>query len=80
VSTAPFQLPDPYHTTFMRCALILLEDLTAYNVPRPVGEGQWFSWAVQLFAIPELLELGLTDPRGFSNWQDWMASLLQVSN
>lgn len=75
-----FQVADPYHTPWARWTGILVEDLTPYNVPNPVPEDLWLQWALQVFAIPELVELGVADPRNFKRWQDWAATFSQVSN
>lgn len=62
---------DPRNMDFMRWASLLTEELSTYNVPSPVDEESWASWAVSLFNSPNLVSLGLPDPRGFANWQDW---------
>ena len=56
---------------FMRWAALLTESLAAYNVPSPVDEESWASWAVSLLNSPILVGLGLPDPRGFAEWKDW---------
>lgn len=70
-------IPDPRGLSFERWASLLTEELAQYNVPGP-AEGQWFSWACALFSSPDLEELGLPDPRGFSDWQGWAERVFQA--
>ena len=79
MSLPTLNLPVPGSTPFLRWARILLEDLVSYNVPNPVSEDLWLQWATQVFFIPEVQGAGVADPRGFSRWQDWAATFLQVS-
>lgn len=80
MSAVVFGVPLPEATPFLRWAHILLEDLLSYNVPNPVSEDLWLEWATQLYSIPEMVGLGVVDPRGFGRWQDWATTFLQVSN
>lgn len=69
-------VPNPYATPWWRWSAWLVEELTTYNVPNPVTEDLWQNWAIIIFAIPELVEEGIADPRNFGSWQDWAASFL----
>lgn len=74
-----FFAPNPTGLSFTRWSATLCEELAGYNLPNPVSEGSWRDWAEQLFAIPELVELGVADPRGFATWWEWAANVSQVS-
>lgn len=80
MSALTFDVPLPEHTPFLRWARILLEELAGYNVPNPVSEDLWLQWAIQVFAVPELVDQGVADPRAFGRWQDWALTFLQVPN
>lgn len=71
-------LADPTRTPFALWAPQLSEALAAYNAPTPGPELSWLSWALQVSALPEMVELGCPDPRGFSGWQNWAVALNQV--
>lgn len=74
-------VPNPHSTPFYRWANFLLDALVSYNVPNPPEEeALWQPWALDVFAIPEIAELGVGDPRRFGSWQDWGLTFLQVSN
>jgi len=68
---------DPRGLTFDRWASLLTEELAAYNVPNPGPEDSWFNWACSLLEVPELVSLGLIDPRGFIGWREWAEQLVQ---
>lgn len=71
---------DPRGQEFARWGALLTEELAAYNVPNPRTEDLWFDWACSLFGSPDLVSLGLPDPRGFPNWQAWAEQLVQGLN
>lgn len=72
--------PDPRGLTFAHWSSLLQEELAAYNAPRPADEDTWRDWAVQIFALPELTNLGLADPRGYDDWRRWAADIIQVAS
>lgn len=69
---------DPNTTPFMRWACALTEQLSSYNAPSPVSEGSWASWAADIAALPELVEVGVPTPSTFASWRAWANALSQV--
>lgn len=77
---AGFPVYDPRGLTFERWASLLAEALSEYNIPNPADEDSWFGWACTLFGAPDLVSLGLPDPRGFTGWREWAETLVQGLN
>lgn len=69
-------LGHPLGTTFYDWSAILGEQMAQYNVPNPVEEGLWQTWATAFCSIPDVQERGLPDPQLFTDWRGWaMASI-----
>ncbi len=72
-------LPNPSVTAFAKWAAILVEQIAGYNVPNPVSEAEWLQWATQVYAVPEMVEAGMSDPRAFADWTSWATNFMQVT-
>lgn len=70
--------PNPMATTFWDWSGYLSEQLAQYNVPSPVNEGLWRTWATALCSTPEIAERGLPSPQGFADWRSWACQALQA--
>lgn len=71
-------LPQPRGLTFLRWARLVTEQLQPYNVPAPIDEAGWKSWAAQLANVPDLVAAEFPNPYGFTNWERWAERWLQT--
>jgi len=74
-----FLIPNPIGLDFIRWASVVTEELSSYNVSIPASEDTWLSWALQVFNINDLVEQGVPDPYGFSEWRAWAARVADVA-
>lgn len=70
--------PNPLTVTFAQWAGYLSEQLAQYNVPSPVNEDLWKTWAQALCSTPEIVERGLPSPQGFDDWRLWACQALNA--
>lgn len=67
----PVSPPNPLSVTFYRWTAFLCEALASYNVPSPVDEGSWQTWATTFCSIPEVQACGLPNPQIYDDWRKW---------
>lgn len=70
--------PNPLSVSFRTWSGYLSEQLAQYNVPSPVNEDLWKTWALALYSTPEIFERGLPNPQMFVDWRSWACQALHA--
>jgi len=73
-------IPSSAGLSFPQWAAAVITELASeYNLPNPVEEGLWQTWATELFHVPGLAERGLPGPASFGeDWRSWSAAFSLV--
>lgn len=71
-------LYDPRHMDFEHWASLMCEQYAAQQLAIPTPQTDWQEWGAGLLAIDLFTNQGFPSPYAFSDWKDWVSSVLNV--